>query len=230
MVNNFLTRLDGAIDRLLGKYQKYHKHVLKYVLGIIALGFIALTVLVMVFPHSFIDLEFSEEVQEHQNPVLDILMKAVSWFGYFPGSAISVVSAVILFLVFKYRREALFVLLTATAGLISTLAKVLVNRPRPTEPLVHIVQKVSQQSFPSGHVLFYIMFFGFLTVLMYDIKTIPHFVRVTVSAISMLLIFTVPFSRIYLGAHWFTDVLGGFLLGMLCLYVFCYFYFAKKTK
>ena len=199
-------------------------------LGIIALGFVVLTILVIIFPHPFIDREFSQEMQEHQNPLLDTLMKGVSWFGFFPGSAISVLAATIIFFIFKYRREALFVFLTSTAGLISSIIKVLVNRPRPTEPLVRIVQKVSEQSFPSGHVLFYIMFFGFLTVLMDDIKTIPKFIRITVAAVSLLLIFTVPFSRIYLGAHWFTDVLGGFLLGMLCLYLLSYLYFKKGAK
>ena len=58
-----------------------------YVLGVISIGFICLTALVIIFPHSFIDLEFSQEVQEHQSPLLDSLMKMVSWFGYFQGSA-----------------------------------------------------------------------------------------------------------------------------------------------
>jgi len=214
----------------LGRYQKYHKHVLKFVLGIIALGFIVLTILVVVFPHDIIDREFSQEVQERQNHVLDTLMKGVSWFGYFPGSAIMVLMGASLFFIFKYRKEALFVLLTSLAAVVSSLVKVVVNRPRPTEPLVRIVQKVNEQSFPSGHVLFYVMYFGFLTVLMYDIKAIPRVVRITVSAISLILIFTIPFSRIYLGAHWFTDVAAGFLLGLICLYVLCYFYFKKKVK
>jgi undecaprenyl-diphosphatase len=229
-VNEFFTRIDKISDKLPGRYRKYHKHVLKAVLGIIAFGFVVLAILVIIFPHSFIDREFSQEVQEHQNPLLDTLMKTVSWFGFFPGSAISVLTATLLFFILKYRREALFVFLTSTAGLISSIVKVLVNRPRPTEPLVRIVQKVSEQSFPSGHVLFYIMFFGFLTVLMVDIKTIPNAIRITVSAVSLLLIFTVPFSRVYLGAHWFTDVLGGFLLGMLCLYLLSYLYFNMKAK
>jgi membrane-associated phospholipid phosphatase len=229
-VNKILTDIDKIIDGLLGRYQKYHKHVLKYVLGIICLGFIALTILVIIFPHSFIDREFSEEVQEHQNPTLDTLMKMVSWFGYFPGSAIVVLLVALFFFIFKYRKEALFLLLTSAAGLLSTLVKIAVNRPRPTEAMVRIVRKVNEQSFPSGHVLFYIVFFGFLTVLMYDLKTIPKIVRITVSIISLALIFTVPFSRIYLGAHWFTDVFGGFLLGMLSLYFLCYFYFRKTAK
>lgn len=196
-----------------------------YVLGSIGIGFIVLTILVLIFPHSFIDLEFSQEIQEHQNPFLDSLMKLVSWFGYSPGSIIIVFLAALIFFIFRYRKEALFILLTSVSVLISSLAKMLVNRPRPTESLVRIVQKVNQQSFPSGHVLFYIVFFGFLTVLMFELKTLPKIIRISVITFSMLLIFTIPFSRIYLGAHWFTDVLGGFLLGILCLYLLCFLYF-----
>lgn len=211
-------------------FEKYRKKVTYYVLGSIIAGFILLTILVLVFPHSFIDLEFSQEVQEGQNPLLDTLMKLVSWFGYFPGSIIIVLLAALVFFIFKYRREALFLLITSASSLITTLIKMLVNRPRPTEPLVRIVQKVNQQSFPSGHVVFYIVFFGFIAVLMYRLKNIPKSIRIPIAVIAMLLIFTIPFSRIYLGAHWFTDVLGGFLLGMLCLYLLCFFYFRKAIK
>jgi len=201
-----------------------------YVPGGICIGFILLTILVIIFPHSFIDLEFSQEIQEHKNPLLDSSMKLVSWFGYFPGSAIAVISATLVFFIFKYRREALFVFFTSVSGLISSLVKILVNRPRPAAPLVRVVQKVNEQSFPSGHVLFYIVFFGFLTVLMYRLKSIPKIARVCVAAVSLALIFTVPFSRIYLGAHWFSDVLGGFLLGILSLFALCFFYFRKAVK
>jgi membrane-associated phospholipid phosphatase len=210
-------------------FGKYHKQIVRYVLGIIIAGFIVLTILIYFFPHSFIDREFSEEVQEHVNPFLDTLMKLVSWFGYFPGSAITVLAGAFVFFIFKFRKEALFVLLTSASALLSELVKTLVNRPRPTAAMVRVVQKVNQQSFPSGHVLFYIVFFGFITVLMYDLKTIPKTTRISVSAFSMLLIFAIPFSRIYLGAHWFTDVLGGFFLGVLYLYTLCFFYYRASV-
>ncbi|MDB5132477.1 MAG: undecaprenyl pyrophosphate phosphatase [Mucilaginibacter sp.] len=210
--------------------EKGRKRIVGYVLGLISIGFVLLTISIFVFPHSFIDLAFSQEVQEFQNPFLDSLMKLVSWFGNSPGSSVTVLSGALLFLIFKYRKEALFMLLTAASALVSTLIKILVNRPRPSEPLVRVVQKANQQSFPSGHVMFYIVYFGFLTVLMYHLKTIPKAVRIIVAAISVLLIFTVPYSRIYLGDHWFTDVLGGFLMGMLLLYLLSYFYFRKPAK
>jgi membrane-associated phospholipid phosphatase len=53
-------------------------------------------------------------------------------------------------------------------------------------------------------------------------------IRLMVTGICMTLIFTIPVSRIYLGAHWFTDVLGGFMLGLICLYILSYLYLKKK--
>ncbi|QNK64144.1 phosphatase PAP2 family protein [Pedobacter sp. PAMC26386] len=156
-------------------------------------------------------------------------MKWISWFGAFPVPLFMGLLVAITFYLFKLRREALFVMLTFISGAISTIIKILVNRPRPTANLVRIVEIAKQQSFPSGHTLFYTIFFGFLLVLMWNLKQINAVLRITVTVISAFLILTIPFSRIYLGAHWFTDVLGGFILGLICLYIIGAFYL-KKTK
>ena len=200
------------------------RKILTYILLSILAGFILLTILISFVPIPVIDREFSEEIQEHQNPLLDVLMKLVSYPGYSPYSLILVAGTTLVFYLTRHKKEALFMFLTSVSGLISTIVKVLVNRPRPSEKLVRIVLKTQQQSFPSGHVLFYVVFFGFLTLLMYMLKHINKTVRLVIVIINMLLIFTIPISRIYLGAHWFTDVLGGFLLGFLYLAALSYFY------
>jgi membrane-associated phospholipid phosphatase len=201
-----------------------------WLLAIIAIGFVVLTVFVLLFPSSFIDNKFSQEVQEHSNPFLDTLMKTISTFGYMPYSAIMVVGTSLIFLAFKRKKESLFVVLTALSALISLGIKILVNRPRPTDNIVKILVKTTEKSFPSGHVLFYVVFFGFLILLMYEIKTIPKWVKFPVSVISLFLIFTVPYSRVYLGAHWFTDVTAGFFLGLICLYGLSVWYLKKPVS
>jgi membrane-associated phospholipid phosphatase len=206
------------------------RRLITIIIAIISVGFLALSLFIARFPTTLLDEHFSEKIQSYQNPALSTAMELISWFGYFPGSIIMVVLASLAFLLFKYKREALFMLSTALAGLVSTIFKVMVNRPRPSEPLVHVFKKASQQSFPSGHVLFYVVYFGMLTLLMMQLKDIPKIVRVIISVISLLLIFTIPFSRIYLGAHWFTDVVGGALMGIVCLYTLSYFYERKATK
>ena len=204
------------------------KRILFYVLGVILLGFVVLTITVASFPVSLIDREFSEEIQEHQYPLLDSLMKAVSWPGSAPQSLLIVLSTSLIFLLLKRKREALFITLTLLSGLISRSLKILVDRPRPTDDLVRIIVHAKHQSFPSGHVLFYVIFLGFLIVVMNQLKDIPRGLRISVMVISAFLIFTVPISRIYLGAHWFTDVLGSALLGTLGLFALSYFYLKKS--
>jgi undecaprenyl-diphosphatase len=201
-----------------------------FVLTLITAGFIVLTILVHLFPISAIDLKFSEEIQEHQNPFIDEVMYLISTPGYMPESAIMVGVTSLVFFLFKYKKAALFVLFTAISGLISTLVKALINRPRPAKNLVRIIHETTQQSFPSGHMLFYVVFFGFLILLMFQLENVPKVVRYLVGLISAFFIFTIPFSRIYLGAHWFTDVLGGFLLGLPCLYLLSWLYLRKRAN
>lgn len=204
------------------------KVILDYAVGLAVFGFILLTVLVYLFPFSTVDLEVSRKVQHFHSDQLDPFMRWVSWFGVSPYSLILPVAAAILFRIFKYRREALFTLTTLLAGIVSTIVKYLINRPRPAEPFVHILEQTRQQSFPSGHVNFYVVFFGFLVVQMWVLKSIPVWIRVPVTGFCSMLILIVPFSRIYLGAHWFTDVLGGALMGIVLLYVNSCIYLKRK--
>lgn len=208
----------------------YKRRILLYVIGFLLSGFIILTLLVYIMPDSVIDWEFSEEVQEYQHPFLDTMMKWVSIVGNSPVSIIVVLITSLIFLIFRYKREALFICLTLLSGIVSSVLKIIIDRPRPTKDVVRIISDTSRQSFPSGHVLFYVVFFGFIVLLMYRLKTLPSPLRIIVSLISLVLIFSVPFSRIYLGAHWFTDVLGGFLMGLLCLLTLGYFYLQKGKK
>lgn len=205
------------------------QRILNFVLITIILGFVALSILVMLYPMSGVDKFFSAELQEHQNKFLDTTMYLISCPGFLPESAIMIVATSLFLFLFKYKKAALYVLFTMVAGLISTLVKALINRPRPADDLVRVVLKTTQQSFPSGHVLFYVIFFGFLIVLMYQLEDVPTIIRRVIISISSFLILMIPFSRIYLGAHWFTDVLGGFLLGLISLYVLSWLYLRKRA-
>jgi membrane-associated phospholipid phosphatase len=206
------------------------KKLINYTLAMLIAGFAILTTVVVFLPNNLLDERFSKEVQEHQNPLLDAGMEFISWFGYTPGALITVAVTALLFLLFKYKREALFVVLCLLGGLVSTIVKFFVDRPRPSADIVRVITKTAQKSFPSGHVLFYVLLFGFILLLMNQLKQINRLLRIAVGGICLFLIFSIPFSRIYLGAHWFTDVLGGFILGLLCLYVLSYFYEKGKVS
>jgi len=210
------------IHRIL--INKNQKLLLLITIAILAAGFLLISIFVFYFPLSFIDRGFSEEVQKHTSPVLDTAMKAISWLGYMPNSLIVVMITALMFFLFKYKKEALYLTVTLGSNLVCSVIKIIVNRPRPSPSLVRIVEATRQQSYPSGHMMFYIVFLGFLVLLMCRLLTIPKFIRIGVSSIAILLILAIPYSRIYLGDHWFTDVLGGFFLGSLCLFTISYCY------
>lgn len=114
---------------------------------------------------------------------------------------------------------------TLISGGIAWVLKTLINRPRPTKDFVSILEETHYQSFPSGHVLFYTVFFvALLFILIRTIKKYP-LLKISGILICLAMIFLGAVSRVYLGAHWFTDVLGGFMVGIIILLIAGNIYF-----
>jgi undecaprenyl-diphosphatase len=122
------------------------------------------------------------------------------------------------------RREAYFTLAVVLPDFFNMLVKILVHRPRPTSVDARVLLQFTQTGFPSGHVVHYVVFFGFLLTVMIVNKDISLSWRIMVGMLCSFLIFTVSISRIYLGAHWATDVIGGYLFGLIYLGIMLKYY------
>lgn len=194
------------------------------------ISFLSLSAYIAYHPLIPIDVKVSTLLQKYHSDWLDKVMLAISFFGEIPWSLLSVLVVAAIFYFAKFKLEAYFISMTLFSGLIILAVKNVIDRPRPTAFYVRLVEVNRFQSYPSGHVLSYVLFFGFLFILMRSLKDIPNGIRKTISYISMFLFITISPSRIYLGAHWLTDTIGGFLLGLICLYLLSYFYFKKKNN
>lgn len=191
-------------------------------------GVLVLACFIQLFPNSPFDIAVSKEIQRSRGIDFFWAMKAISWFGQPLGTCISVLSCSLIFFVTKHRTEALFILATFLADGGNLLLKTFVQRPRPTLDLVEKLQDATYYSFPSGHVVHYVVFFGLILVFMYFVKGIPHFLKKIINVVCVFFILTVSISRIYLGAHWATDVLAAYLVGFIFLSIILCFYFPYK--
>ena len=204
------------------------RNTLIFILLVLIVAFTGLSIFIAQHPIFDADIKISLFIQQFHADWLDKVMLAISFFGELPYSLLSVVVVAAIFYWKKYKREGIFISTVLLSGLIILGIKNVINRPRPTAFYVRLVEVNRFQSYPSGHVLSYTLFFGFLIILMYNLENIPKRTKNTVTYLSAFLIVTIAPSRIYLGAHWFTDTVGGFLLGLICLFPLCYFYFKKK--
>ena len=133
--------------------------------------------------------------------------------GQVVASAMMIVLIALLILV-RRRADALVVLISAAPLVIGLLLKVAVGRARPD--FLVLASEPSGLSFPSGHALFAIIFGGLLIILADDLVQ-PVKLRRAVQVGLALLILAVGASRVYLGVHYPSDVLGSYLFGVMAL-------------
>ena len=158
----------------------------------------------------------------HRTPVLTTIMKTISMFGFEIPIILGAVIFVIVFIskacvverLRKYRKEAfVFSLIVGMAPIIDGILKRIIQRPRPS---LFPLDSVGSYSFPSGHALTSIVFY--VTLIYFIYRFTGNKKLAVISAISFSsLIFMIGISRIYLGLHYPTDVLAGWLIGLCWL-------------
>jgi len=114
-----------------------------------------------------------------------------------------------------------FISITLGTGIMTLVVKYLVGRTRPGSDVALYVEKLS--SFPSAHAALIIALFGFLIFCLWRFE-INQKIRFLLSSFFVLVILLVGFSRVYLGVHFITDVIGGYLVGLLWLIttIYCF--------
>jgi membrane-associated phospholipid phosphatase len=201
-------------------------------IGLIAVigAFTTLTILVKITPSFPIDLAITHALQSIDAPIFAAFMSAISWPGFSPQSFIIPILIVGLLYALGFHWEAVATLFAAFfAALVNVIVKDYIRRPRPGIDLVHVFQVLNSYSFPSGHVMFYVGFFGFLWFLTYTL--LKHsWIRTLLLILLGGPIALVGVSRVYLGQHWPSDVMGAYLLGSLCLVITIELYRWGKTR
>ena len=148
------------------------------------------------------------------------IFKIITWFG---SATCLILLALILFFTIKNKKVGLLASVNLIIiTILNQALKIIVQRPRPTE--YRIINEAGY-SFPSGHSMVSMAFYGFLIYLIY--KNIKNkYLKISLIIILSLLIIMIGISRIYLGVHYTSDVCAGFLVSLS--YLIIYINFANK--
>jgi undecaprenyl-diphosphatase len=193
-------------------------------------AFTTLTILAKTTPFFPVDVRVTHALQSLDSPFFSWLMIVISWPGFSPQAMVVSASVVLALYVFGFHWEALASVFASTLPpVINMIVKDAIQRPRPTADLVDVFRILDSYSFPSGHVMFYVGFFGFLWFLAYILLK-RSLLRTSLLFLLGTFIALVGISRIYLGQHWASDVLGAYLLGSLTLVVNIWLYRWGKKR
>lgn len=142
------------------------------------------------------------------------IMKCITWFG---SALCLILMSFLSFFLFKDKRVSILVCVNLVViTVFNQLFKFILQRPRPSD--FRIIEE-SGYSFPSGHSMVSMAFYGFLIYLIYK-KINNKYLKWGLISFLALLIVLIGISRIYLGVHYTSDVLAGFLISIAYLILF----------
>ncbi len=142
------------------------------------------------------------------------IAKIITNFG---GAIFLIATTVVLFILIKNKKIGIAITTNLVlVALLNQLLKNILQRPRPTE--YRIIQETGY-SFPSGHSMASMAFYGYLVYLIYKYVENKNIKWILITLLSIL-ICSIGISRIYLGVHYTSDVLGGFLISISYLVIY----------
>ncbi len=154
-------------------------------------------------------------IHQLANPALDFIMVGITRLGD-PKTVVPLTAAVLGLLLWKrhYAEARFFALDTFGGAVLSYFLKLAFSKQRPQlwdSPINEVTF-----SYPSGHALGSVVLYGFLSYIVASLH--PQYLKAAYS-VGLLLIVTIGFSRLYLGVHWPTDIIGGYGIGLIWITV-----------
>jgi membrane-associated phospholipid phosphatase len=156
------------------------------------------------------DVWLAGQVQRTQSDAGDVVAASANWLGSLPGIAAGAIAIAAVFAINGRWSEAVLVLGTVVVRGINPFLKWMLNSPRPTIDLVGISEQATGLGFPSGHSMGVALLYGMSAYL--ASRLIEARSRL-VWMVAMVPILATGYARIYTGAHWPSDVLGGYVWG-----------------
>lgn len=189
--------------------KKHKKEII--ILSITSILFIILSLLVATKTTLTIDTKFHIFILNIRNNNLNIIFEYLTNLA---SATLLLAISIILLITMKNKKHSLYILLNLVLAFFSNeLAKSIFNRSRPIG--INLIDETGL-SYPSGHSMVGLCFYGFITYLLYkNTKKKSH--KIILMFTLILITLTIGFSRIYLGVHYLTDVIGGFLLAIIHL-------------
>lgn len=182
-------------------------------LFIIAIGLATSASVYETFPG---DQWVTSQVQSIPGTTFGDVMEVISELGDWTWAVIITAAVVVLLVLFGRRTEALYLaIITVASTFINDLIKVLVDRPRPASELVKVMEELSSNGFPSGHVVYATTFYGLLLAFSFSLDVKPRWTLRLAQLLFVAMILIMGLSRIYLGVHWLSDILGAYVVGSL---------------
>lgn len=188
------------------------KNKFKQKIIILSCIFIIWTILVITNNLTLFDDKIYQFIISFQNDTLTNIMKVITSLAN-PLTIVSLCLISLLSLIWKYKASIYLIIVTIITTLFNFLTKNIVLRTRPDH--LRLIEETGY-SFPSGHAMGSIAFYGFIIFLLSKSK-INKNLKIFLSVIIGLTIFLIGISRIYVGVHYPSDIIGGFLLGYIIL-------------
>ena len=149
------------------------------------------------------------------NLIIDSITPFIRLLTNLGGTLVLIIASIITSIFIKDKKMVIAIIINLIAAfLLNELLKNIFQRVRPDE--INWLTNVNGYSFPSGHSMVSMSYYGFLIYLIYISK-----VKMKWSIICLLIfiIFFIGFSRLYLGVHYLSDILGGYLISLVYLCV-----------